>query len=337
MRGWLARGQHEQTNATPAASTACVPPLAAGARRGNEALSIYTVGEWHPADSYGKVAIELARHLTKQGVRVNSIGLSRTVMASQDKEVQAITAQPLLPTLGGIGMGWPPHFAKFSSSFHAGPRVALTMFESSKLPASWATALAGYDAIIVPSHFCADVFRDSGITSPIHVIPLGVSEQHAYVARPVIFTEERPMTFLAYLDRGERKGGFVALQAFLRAFGDDPMYRLILKSREPIVPFTITNPNIETIQADYTEAELYALHCRADVLINPHRGEGFGLLPREFVASGGVALTTNWSGTVDGLPWWGVPIPYTLERAGWKGNKGLEGTDVGEWATGRCR
>lgn len=294
-------------------------------------MSVYTVGEWSPYDSYGKIAIQLARYLTSQGVRVNCIGLGATVLPSQSDDVQAITSQPILPTLGGLAMGWPTHFAKLNGLFHAGPRVALTMFESSRLPASWLDALAGYDAIITPSHFCADVFRQSGITAPIYVIPLGVTPSR-YVQRPQTFSEARPMTFLAFLDRGERKGGVTAMQAFLRAFGDDKKYKLILKAREPKIGFDLTNPNIEVILRDLSEEELIDLYCSADVLLNPHRGEGFGLLPREFAATGGVSLTTDWSGTADGLSFWGVPIPYTLERAGWKGNKGLEGQEVGEWA-----
>ena len=242
-----------------------------------DTVSIYTVGEWSPYDSYGKIAIELARSLSNQSMRVNCIGLGATILPSQPDEVQAITAQPILPALGGIGMGWPTHYHKFSSLFHAGPRVALTMFESSKLSDSWLDALAGYDAVIVPSHFCADVFRKSGITAPIHVIPLGISECYRYLERPSVFTEARPMTFLAFLDRGERKGGVTALQAFLHAFGDDPKYKLILKGREPKVGFTLTNPNIEVILRDMSEEELVDLYRRADVLINAHKGEGFGL------------------------------------------------------------
>ena len=301
-----------------------------------DTVSIYTVGEWSPYDSYGKIAIQLARYLSNQGVRVNCIGLGPTQLAEQPAEVRAITSQPILPALGGIAMGWPVHFAKMSTLFHAGPRVALTMFESSKLPAAWLDALAGYDAIIVPSHFCADVFRDSGISAPIYVIPLGVSGGR-YLQRPPAFTEQRPMTFLAFLDRGERKGGVTALQAFLRAFGEDPKYKLILKAREPKVPFTLNNRNIEVILRDLDEQELYELYLRADVLVNPHRGEGFGLLPREFACTGGVALTTDWSGTADGLPFWGVPIPYRLERCRMEGKCRPRRAGRGRVGDGGCR
>lgn len=310
-----------------------------------QVLSLYTVGAWDVADSYGKIATELACYLTGQAssrpnphhggvdlagrVRVNCIGLGPTVVESQPEELRIITGQPVVPVLGGIAMGWPVHFPKMSGLLHAGPRIALTMFESSKLPAAWVPILNDFDAVIVPSHFCAEVFLRSGVTRPIHVIPLGVSPMHAYRKRPA----PPPLTFLAFLDRGERKGGEVALQAFVRAFGDDPDYRLILKGRKSKVALRFTNPNIEVIQCDMSEAELAELYRRCHVLINPHKGEGFGLIPREFAATGGVALTTGWSGTADGLDFWGVPIPYTLQRAGWQGNKSIEGQDVGEWAT----
>jgi glycosyltransferase involved in cell wall biosynthesis len=140
------------------------------------------------------------------------------------------------------------------------------------------------------------------------------------------------LTFLAFLDRGARKGGLAALQAFLMAFGEDMNYRLILKGRKPKVPLTLTNPNITVIQQDMSEQELYELYLSADVLINCNKGEGFGLIPREFAATGGISLATGWGGTVDNINDWGVRLPYELEPADWKGVKSLAGFDLGEWA-----
>lgn len=299
----------------------------------SEVLSLYTVGPWDPADSYGKIACYLACELTRLGVRVNAISLGASVLPSQSEEVQAITRAPIMAVLGGLAMGWPTHYAKMSALLAAGPRIALTMFESSILPQNWLEPLNGFDAIVTPSQFCVDVFRQSGITRPIHLVPLGISPVYKFSGRPLLFTQERPLTFLAFLDRGERKGGIVALQAFLRAFGEDTNVRLILKGRKVNAGLDLLNANIEVIQEDISEAEMAALYARCDVLINPHRGEGFGLIPREFAATGGLALTTNWSGTVDELIYWGLPIPYHLETAGWKGNHGLEGEEVGDWAT----
>jgi glycosyltransferase involved in cell wall biosynthesis len=292
------------------------------------AITVYTSQHWDFADSYGLIACQLARHLTALGVRVNAMSLGRTVMDSQPDDVRAVTSRPILPTLGGIAMGYPTNY-HHHAPLHYGPRMALTMFESSKLPQDWIAPLNDMHAVIVPSEFCRTVFMDSGVTAPVHVVPLGVGDIYRYQER----STGRPLTFLAFLDRGERKGGIVALQAFLRAFGEDERYKLVLKGRTPKKQgFELTNPNIEVILQDYSEQELYELYCRCDVLINPHKGEGFGLLPREFAASGGFALTTGWSGTADAIEQWGYALPYTLETAHWRGNRTLQGQDLGVWA-----
>jgi hypothetical protein len=45
-----------------------------------------------------------------------------------------------------------------------------------------------------------------------------------------------------------------------------------------------------------------------------------------------VTLATDWGGTADGIEQWGVPIPYKLVPADWRGAKRLEGQALGEWA-----
>jgi glycosyltransferase involved in cell wall biosynthesis len=293
-------------------------------------LSVYTSQEWNMADSYGLIACQLARHLTRLGVHVNAVSLKQTVSDSQPEDIRAITSRPILPSLGGIVLGYPTNYAYHSSLLHVGPRIAITMFESTKLPQGWKEPLNDLDAVIVPTHFCADVFRDNGVAVPVHVVPPGIGEVFTYRKRE----QSKPLTFLSFLDRGARKGGLTALQSFLTAFGDDPNYRLILKGRTPKPgrAFSLTNPNIEVIQQDMSEEELYELYCNCHVLVNPHKGEGFGLIPREFAATGGLAMTTNWSGTADDIDQWGYPLPYELVRAGWEGHSSLEGQELGEWA-----
>lgn len=293
-------------------------------------ITVYAPGHYDVADSYGLICCQLVRHLTRLGVHVNALGMGKTVMDSQPDDIRAVTSRPILPSMGGIFTGYPDGYHKHANPLaHMGPRVAITMFESTRLAQSWLEPLNDMDAVIVPSQFCATVFRDSGVIAPIHVVPLGIGESYQYAPR----TPNRPLTFLAFLDRGERKGGIVALQAFLRAFGEDMRYKLILKGRTPKQGFTLTNANIEVILEDMTEQELCALYHRADILINAHKGEGFGMLPREFSCTGGLALTTGWSGTADDIEQWGYPLPYKLTPALWTGNKMLAGQDLGEWAS----
>lgn len=93
----------------------------------------------------------------------------------------------------------------------------------------------------------------------------------------------------------------------------------------------MTNPNIEVIAQDMSDEAMCQLYHRAHVMIFPTRGEGFGFPPREFAATGGLALATAWGGTADDIHHWGVPITdYAMEPA-YKSTKNWAG-HVGEWA-----
>ena len=266
----------------------------------------------HIADSYGLIATQLQQRL--------GVG----VQLSDHQRPRQIPAHD-----GSIFCGWPIEFADYEAWTAQGPRIALTMWESSKLPQGWAGILNSMDAVVTPSQFCADVFSEAGVTTPIHVAALGVGEAY----QPRRRAPGEPIRFLAFLDRGRRKGGHVAYTAFKRAFGEDKRYRLILKQRQikdAIALFPVGN--VELVQENLNEAELAALYQSCDVLINPCAGEGFGLLPREFAATGGVSLTTRWSGTADDLDQWGWELPYELGPADWTGHTELEGQSLGNWA-----
>lgn len=292
------------------------------------AISIHAPWSWHYADSFGLIACQLARHLSQMGVHVNCMGLSTPTMDNQPADIQAITSQPVQPMLGGLFLGWPTTYAKHGGLSGAGRRIAITMFESTKLPAEWPAILNDMHAVIVPSRFLVDVFRDSGVTVPIHVAPLGISEVYKPTRRP----QTKPMRFLAFIDRGRRKGGHIAIQAFQRAFGNDQNYWLVLKGRRIENEIRLfPGGNIEIIQQDMSEDELATLYASCDVLINPNSGEGFGLIPREAASTGIISLSTAWGGTADQIDQWGWPIAYQMQTADWLGMPGLEGESLGEW------
>lgn len=292
-------------------------------------INIFAPTHWDICNSYGLIACQLTKHLTRLGCHVNAHSPGKVVMENQPPEVAAVTSRPHSAGAGAIMMGWPTSFKSYPAAGH--PQIALTMFESTKLPEGWTDALNTMDAVIVPSRFCFEVFQHCGVTAPIFIAPLGINEIYQPHERP----QRDVLTFLAFLDRGSRKGGDIAHAAFKLAFGDDPHYQLILKMRSPIGDTRIDLfpvGNVTLIQRDMTEQELYDLYCSVDVLINPNRGEGFGLLPREFAAAGGIALTTNWGGTAERISNWGWPIEYTLRKAHWLGQAWLEGFDLGDWA-----
>ena len=291
-------------------------------------INVCAPGAADPADSYGLVATRLATGLAQLGVYVNLLSLGPRDVPFQSPELRAIIEQPIRASLGGIMLRYSTTFKQHAALTQLGPQVGITMFESSKVPPAFVPALNQVAAVVTPSTFCKTVFEEAGVTTPIHVVPLGVNPLY----QPAERSPDGPLTFLAFIDRGLRKGGPLALRAFQAAFGDDMNYRMILKGRKSRVSATILNPNVTLIQEDYSEAQLYELYKQCHILINPTRGEGFGLLPREFAATGGTSLTTAWSGTADDLDRWGLGIDYKLVRADWAGHGLFSKMDLGQWA-----
>lgn len=283
-----------------------------------------------PYDSYGLLGCQLARQLSRMGIYVNLFALGEEQLPSQDRELRDLVMQPVEPSLGGIFLGYPTGFGNHENPLlKFGPRVGLTMFESSKLPVDWIEPMNEMDHIVTPTQWGKRLFEGDGVTAPITVTRLGLNPAYRLRKRPA---KRDPITFLTFIDRGKRKGGIAATNAFIDAFGDDPGVKLIIKGRRAKIKLGFINPNIETIQQDMTEGELADLYASCDVLVNPNMGEGFGLIPREFAATGGISLATGWSGTGEDLDRWGWNLPYTLVKADWRGARRLEGEDLGYWA-----
>lgn len=270
-----------------------------------------------PAESYGRIALELGAEFARMELTVNQIG------------GQGLDAPKTVfrPAIGGILLGYPTLWEFYTPLVHKGVRVAVTMFESTVLPQGWVERLNQADGVVVPATWLVDVFRQNGVTKPIRVAPLGISEVFCQPKRREV---SDPFTFIAFADRGYRKGWFHAAQAFSQAFGKSIAYRLILKTRDAYLKKLITNPNIEVVTDEMDDKGLLELYHQCHVMLAPNCSEGFGFIPREFAASGGVAAATNRGGTADDLQWWGVPIPYTLDKA-WLDDEKWRG-QLGQWA-----
>jgi hypothetical protein len=202
------------------------------------------------------------------------------------------------------------------------PVVAYTMFESTRMPGEWSRYLNKHvAAILVPSQWCADMFRLSGVKKPIKVVSLGVDPaKHPYIP-------PQPHEGFNFLWMGHnydpygRKGAAVAEQAFreLRDSGEiGPEAKLILKYRPHSNDIAKDNleaePGIIHMAGTFSEARMRHMIATTDCCINPSRGEGFGLIPLEQMASGRPVILTNWSYPyIDAR--YCLPVKYDLQKS----------------------
>lgn len=283
--------------------------------------NVMTLGSplWQVSDSYGRYALEVKQILEAEGVTVNTVG------------VEAPNRQ-FVPTLINLLMGYPTNFEKFGGIANIGIKIALTMWESTVLPPGWVEILNTCHLVIVPCQWNVEVFRANGVTAPIRLIPLGISSSTYHYADRQPKPSSEPFRFLVIGNRffGSfyRKGCMDAMNAFVKTFGDRRDVELVIKGTATVL-MPLSNPNIRIISEIYDEAQMQALYESCDCMIWASKGEGFSLPPREFALTGGISLCTNFSGTADDLPQWGIPLDYQLVPA-WAFHAKFEG--VGEWA-----
>lgn len=174
-------------------------------------------------------------------------------------------------------------------------KIIYTMFESDKIPPEWTEYLDAADLIIVPSHFCMEVFAKAGYSA--RVVPLGFNQKDfTYVERPIKHDTHENFYFLHYDAFNIRKGFLELFKAFLKAFDPSEPVKMIFKTTKDQIPLPMPPseyPNIKIITGGVTDQELAAMCHKADAFVFPSRGEGFGMTPLEAMGTGLPTIVPN--------------------------------------------
>jgi glycosyltransferase involved in cell wall biosynthesis len=189
-------------------------------------------------------------------------------------------------------------------------RVGFTMLETDRIPAAWVAAANRMDEVWVPSTFNQETFRQSGVTKPVHVIPLGVNPDYF---NPSInsYRIGGMFTFLSVFEWGERKAPEVLLKAFNEEFRSDDDVVLVCKisnsDREVDITSQVRNLNLKpgggrivfSLNEIIPSYQLGALYRSADCFVLPTRGEGWGMPMLEAMACGLPVIATDWGSHCD--------------------------------------
>lgn len=206
--------------------------------------------------------------------------------------------------------------------------VVLTMWEVAYIRPDYVDILNRSALVIVPSQWCADVFRGNGVTTPIVKIPLGcdTSVFHPQDSWPRIPTFGAASAAAVFSDGrlvggGIRKNLHQTLEVFHRAFEDIDDVRLKIKL-PPYDDYEVFNdPRVEVSRARLTESEMADWYRSLTAFVSTSYGEGFGLHLLEAMACGRPVITTPFSGVTE----------YFDDVVGWSGAYSLEKIDEGPW------
>lgn len=169
-----------------------------------------------------------------------------------------------------------------------------TMWETTRINPEMAYAIEKYfDFIIVPTEWCRRIFVEHFPFHPVYVCPLGIDPaQYPMLERP---SGRSPYTFLfqgfALTKDNDRKHHELVLQAFKELHMPDA--RLVIKTlarasmlKAPVVLPMTEDYRVMLVSDDYSHAEKLSLYQLADFAILPSEGEGVGLAPLEWMATG---------------------------------------------------
>jgi glycosyltransferase involved in cell wall biosynthesis len=174
-------------------------------------------------------------------------------------------------------------------------RIAYSMSESSRIPASCASFLnKKFDAVAVPDDYLIEVYRLSGVTIPIFVVPLGL-DLDLLLQQPLKKTGNCPFCFINTSSLISRKNHEGLIRAFHQAFGNNPdvqlhmNYRyaigdLLEKNLALIKSLNCDNIVLSSIPLDAKNYVSFLSH--GDVFVSLSKGEGFSIQPREAMALG---------------------------------------------------
>jgi glycosyltransferase involved in cell wall biosynthesis len=244
-------------------------------------------------DGYGSMGEYLALGMSRAGadvtitpLRLDDRGTSEELRTLLRRSTRPRPEEPTLCLAW-----WGDNLDRFS----AHDLFVNTMWESSKIPADWPGRLARSRAVIVPSRFAAQVFRDCGVAAPIEVVAQGVDPD-------VYHYEERPDTDgLVTLMVGvfvPRKNVMEGIEAWQRAFAGDPSARLIIKSRFGGARYLTEDDRISFVDTDETTRGIAHWYREASVLM-ALGNEGFGLPLVEGMATGLPVIALESEGQAD--------------------------------------
>ena len=235
---------------------------------------------------------------------------------------------------------WPKYKEDNTEAFAHRNVIGYTVWETSALPTDWAKHINEcVSEVWCPSAYNEQVFKSSGVTIPVRVVPHIFLKSdlpnrcHVVLkscAREDIVPDPNVYTFYSISEFNERKNVPALLEAYCKAFTKKNNVRLVLKIHYQTyspsnVKFCISKVTnvlgkysdhapVLLLSSNLSELELLAIHSLGDCCVSMTRSEAFGLTLFDAVNYGKKVIVPGYGGHVDylGSTYAGL-VDYTLE------------------------
>jgi glycosyltransferase involved in cell wall biosynthesis len=195
---------------------------------------------------------------------------------------------------------WIPNHAIYTTMPNTSIKIAYSMCESTKIPQPWVTALnQTFDAVVVPDPYLIQVYKSSGVTIPIFMIPIALYLQD-FLKAPLKKDAHKPFAFGVSAALSKNKNISLLVTAFAKEFGNRP--DVVLKIHTPWAG------NVEEIKSLIRKLNVKNIHIAVEALpwakyvefmksldcyVLLSRGEGFSITVREAMSLGLPCIISN--------------------------------------------
>ncbi len=261
---------------------------------------LYWLSPFSMGDGYATAAENMVHALIGQGQELHISQCWFVVLDGLDPTtIEMLDREPLEPALVGICMATPGEFHKLPTPC----KLGITMYESDDPLAThpeWRNQCNEVDMLIVPSEYCREVFGKF-VDRPIEVASLAVNPLY-YIGETFERPERDTFTFAIHGTLSGRKAPLELIAAFKKAFPTQSSVRLVLKTRNEMCGYRehqlpdLNDARISIISEDYYPQQMLQFLQDADAYVYPSKGEGYGLPPREAMATGLPTIFANNTG-----------------------------------------
>lgn len=279
------------------------------------------VGPVFEASGYGSVSRTFVMGLTAAGlpVRVLNVG-------ADDRTILEPEVAGRLARLGSTGVGpYPAGLVHYTPDLYPRVRfrgvvrrIGYTIFETDRIPETWAAWSQGVEELWVPSRFNYETFSTWGIdAAKLRVFPYGVdTEFFRPVAERLEIAGRRGFCFLYVFPFDWRKGFDLLLEAYCAEFQASDDVTLVLKTQSDrlsgaelerllrgALPAQLAQrrdlPHVAVLTQRLDAVKLRALYDTCDLYISTERASGWGMPCMEAMAMGKPVAAIAWGGSTE--------------------------------------